>query len=121
MAGLEAMGAVRVSDLPSTGGLSEFADDHEEKHAIGAGAGLGFAAVASGELQSLAIGATIAVQAIERKNRPKPAQGQDIGNDIRREPHYFLGALVLGAALGLVTNPGAAAGVAGVLPGGLPL
>lgn len=105
-----------MTSLPSTGGLSEFADDHEEKHALAAGLGLGFSAVASGNLQTLGIVATIGVQALERKNRPKPAQGQDIGNDIRREPHYFLFAVAIGAVLGLLVNPSAATGLSGVLP-----
>lgn len=80
--------------------LGEFLDDHEEAHAVGAGLGLGFAAVASDELRLLAIVATIGAEAVERSRRPRASRTQNLRNDIRREPHYFLGAVVVGALLG---------------------
>lgn len=95
-----------MSSLPSTGGLSEFVDDHEEKHAIATGLGLGVAAVASGNLQTMSVAATIGVQAL-RESRPKPSKTQDLTNDIRREPHYFLFGIFVGALAGLVVNPSA--------------
>lgn len=104
-----------MSSLPSTGGLSEFLDDHEEKHAIVTGLGLGVAAVASGDLQQLSIAATVGVQAL-REKRPKPADEQDLTNDIKREPHYFLFGVFVGACVGIVVNPSAASGLLGVLP-----
>jgi hypothetical protein len=82
--------------------ISEFADDHEEVHAIGTGIGLGLAAAATDHLQLLAIAGTIAVQAIERKRRPAPKDRQHLGNDIRREPHYFVAAVAVGAILGTI-------------------
>ncbi|MBV0903936.1 hypothetical protein [Haloarcula salina] len=104
-----------MSSLPSTGGLGEFLDDHEEKHAIATGLGLGVATVASGEVQQLSVAATIGVQAL-REKRPKPAKEQDLTNDIKREPHYFLFGIAVGCVVGLVVNPSAAAGLMGVLP-----
>jgi len=101
--------------LPSTGGLSEFLDDHEEKHGVVTGAGLGVAAVATGDLQKLSFAVTVGVQAL-REKRPKPAKEQDLTNDIKREPHYFLFGVFLGVVLGVVVNPSAAAGLMGVLP-----
>ena len=95
-----------MSSLPSTGGLSEFLDDHEEKHAVATGLGLGVAAVSSGNLQTLSVASTIGVQAL-REKRPKPAKQQDLTNDIRREPHDFLFGVFVGALLGLVVNPSA--------------
>lgn len=80
--------------------LDEFADDHEEVHAIGTGIGLGLAATATDQLQWLAIAGTITIQAIERKRRPAPKDRQHLGNDIRREPHYFVAAVAVGALLG---------------------
>ena len=108
-------GVGHMSSLPSTGGLSEFLDDHEEKHAIVTGLGLGFSAVATGELQQLSIATTIGVQAL-REKRPKPAKEQDLMNDIKREAHYFLFGVFVGACVGLAANPSAAAGLMGVLP-----
>ena len=95
-----------MSSLPSTGGLEEFLDDHEEKHAVATGLGLGVAAVSSGNLQTLSVASTIGVQAL-REKRPKPAKQQDLTNDIRREPHYFLFGVFVGAVAGLVVNPSA--------------
>lgn len=80
--------------------LREFLDDHEEVHAAGAGLGLGFALVASDQLSKLALVATIGLEALERSKRPAPSPTQDLRNDIRREPHYFLGAAVVGGLLG---------------------
>lgn len=89
-----------MSKLPSTGGLGEFMDDHEEKHAVGTGVGLGVAAAATGDLQMLAIVGVLVQQVFERKDRPAPAEKQDLANDIRREPHYFIAAVAVGAAIG---------------------
>ncbi|WP_135302634.1 hypothetical protein [Haloarcula amylovorans] len=88
--------------MPSIPNLGELLDDHEEQHAVPTGAALGFAAVASGELAALGMGLAIISEALERgRPRPKPAKGQDIANDVRREPHYFGAGLVIGGLFGL--------------------
>jgi len=82
--------------------INEFLDDHEEQHAVPTGAAIGFVAVSTGELQQLGAILTILVEAVERgRDRPAPAEGQDVANDIRREPHYFAAGLVLGALVGV--------------------
>jgi hypothetical protein len=83
----------------------EFLDDHEEQHAVPTGAAIGFAAVASGDLQALGIALAIILEGIERgRDRPAPADTQDLANDVRREPHYFAAGLVLGGLVGLATR-----------------
>lgn len=83
----------------------EFLDDHEEQHAVPAGAGLAFAAVASGELAALGIAATVLTEAVERGvTRPRAAKRQDLANDIAREPHYFAAGLAIGAVLGIAAR-----------------
>jgi len=85
-----------------TPNIGELLDDHEEQHAVPTGAAIGFAAVATGDLQTLGIVLTILVEAVERgRDRPAPASTQDLANDIRREPHYFAAGLVIGAAIGI--------------------
>jgi len=80
--------------------LDEFADDHEEQHALGTGFGVGVLLAAG--LQ-FALGPALAglvlvfVVRIVRQKRPAAADTQDLLNDIRREPHYF--ATALGAGL----------------------
>lgn len=88
-----------LSTIPNIG---EFLDDHEEQHAVPTGAALGFAAVATGDLAALGLGLAIISEGIERgRDRPAPADGQDLANDVRREPHYFCAGLVLGALVGI--------------------
>ena len=82
--------------------LSEFLDSHEEPHAVAIGIGLGLAAVAGGQLSDLALASAIGAEALERKRRPKRAERQDLRNDVRREPHYFMAGLAVGAVLGLL-------------------
>lgn len=81
--------------------LTEFADDHEEVHAIGTGIGLGVAITASGVTVLLALLAVFCIRVI-RHRRPAPADEQDLLNDIRREPHYFIAAVAVGAVIGAV-------------------
>jgi len=81
---------------------AEFADDHEEKHALGAGLALGFGAIIAGQYGVLALLPILVQQALERKNRPPAKDRQHLGNDIRREIHYFVAAGVVGALLGAV-------------------
>lgn len=80
--------------------IDEFADDHEEVHAIGAGLALGFGAAVAGEWGAFAILPILVQQAIERKKRPKASPTQDLANDIKREIHYFVAAAVVGGLLG---------------------
>lgn len=93
-----------IADMVSIPNIDEFLDDHEEQHAVGTGIGLGFAAASTGQLQQLSIVLTLIQQVFERKNRPAPSQSQDLANDIRREPHYFVAAVVVGALLGLAVR-----------------
>ncbi|WP_277540236.1 hypothetical protein [Haloarcula laminariae] len=88
-----------LSKIPNSG---EFLDDHEEQHAVPTGAAIGFAVVATGQLQQLGLVLVILLEAIERgRDRPAPAEGQDLANDVRREPHYFAAGLVIGAVIGI--------------------
>lgn len=88
-----------LSRIPNIG---ELLDDHEEQHAVPTGAAIGFAAVATGDLQTLGIALAVLVEGVERgRDRPAPADGQDLANDIRREPHYFAAGLIIGALIGI--------------------
>lgn len=84
--------------------VDEFADDHEEVHALGAGVALGFGAIVAGEFGVLAVLPALVQQALERARRPDPAERQHLGNDIRREIHYFVAAAVVGGVLGAVVR-----------------
>jgi hypothetical protein len=88
--------------IPNSG---EFLDDHEEQHAVPTGMALGFAAVSTGDYQRLGFALTIIVEGVERgRDRPAPADEQDLANDIRREPHYFAAGLFIGALAGVVAR-----------------
>jgi len=90
---IEDAGAASESDSDRNGFLSY----HAEPHAVGVGAGLGFAAVATGRLQLLGL----LVPAITAGLRAKDREFGKILTDVRQEPHYALGGLVVGALLGL--------------------
>lgn len=95
------MKLLRSSGIPNIG---EFLDDHEEQHAVGTGIGVGFAAVASGDLQQLAIVGVLFSEVMRRKRRPEPSGVQDLANDIRREAHYFIAAVAIGGVLGILAR-----------------
>jgi len=87
-----------LSKIPNIG-------EFEEQHAVPTGAALGFAAVMSQDYGALAMVIPIVAEAIERgRDRPAPAAGQDLANDVRREPHYFFAGVVLGGAVGTVAR-----------------
>lgn len=85
--------------MPTIPNIGEFLDDHEEQHAVGTGVGVGALIAASGDAKIAGAVLAILVRAI-RKKRPSPAEGQDLLNDLRREPHYFAGGIAVGVALG---------------------
>lgn len=87
--------------MPTIPNVGEFLDDHEEQHAVGTGIGIGSLIAASGDAKIAGAVLTVLVRAI-RKKRPSPADGQDLLNDIRREPQYFAGGIAIGIALGTV-------------------
>lgn len=84
--------------------ITEFIDDHEEAHAIPAGIAFGFAIVSTGELQKAAIVTGLFQQVFERKKRPEAREKQHLGNDIRREPHYFFAGFAIGVVLGVMAR-----------------
>lgn len=84
--------------------IGEFADDHEEQHALGTGFGVGVllaAAIDSAPGPALAGLLLVFVVRIVRRKRPAPAETQNLLNDIRREPHYFATAIGAGALAAL--------------------
>lgn len=81
--------------------MGEFLDDHEEQHAVGTGVGIGALLAASGDAKIAGAVLAVLVRAVKMK-RPDPADGQNLLNDIRREPHYFAGGIAVGIALGVV-------------------
>jgi hypothetical protein len=93
--------------LRQAGAPSEDATDrdgafsfHAETHAAGVGAGLGFAAVATGNVQWLAL----LLPAVTAGLRARQGEFGKILADVRQEPHYALGGLVAGALLGLAVR-----------------
>lgn len=93
---IEDAGAKSESDSERDGFLSY----HAESHAAGVGLGLGFAAVATGNVQWLGLVLPAVTAGLRAKNR----EFGKILTDVRQEPHYALGGLVAGALLGLVAR-----------------
>jgi hypothetical protein len=89
-------GAKREQDTDRDGFLSY----HAESHAVAVGAGAGFVAVATDETKLL--GALL--PAVTSGLRAKDREFGRILADVRQEPHYALGGLVLGAAVGALTR-----------------
>ncbi|MFD1515649.1 hypothetical protein ACFSBT_20410 [Halomarina rubra] len=77
-----------------------FLSNHAETHAIGMGLSLGFAAGALNQLSLVGVVVSLAVygRAGETNLDAK------IVEDVRQEPHYALGALVVGVLLGVATR-----------------
>lgn len=86
-------GAPKESTYDFNGGFSY----HAESHAFGVGAGVGWAAAATG--QTRFIGAIVG--AAFGLNRGAQLSSPRIMEDIKQEPHYALFGLVVGALLAL--------------------
>lgn len=89
---IEDAGAATESDSDRNGFLSY----HAESHAAGVGLGVGWLALVTGDLQYLGL----IVPALTAGLRAKNKQFGKILTDVRQEPHYALGALVVGGVLG---------------------
>jgi len=90
---IEDAGAPTESDSERNGFLSY----HAESHAVGVGLGVAWLAMVTGNLQLLGL----VVPAITAGLRAKNREFSKILTDVRQEPHYALGGLVVGAALGV--------------------
>jgi len=77
-----------------------FLSYHAETHAVGMGIAAGFIAVASGQskLLGLVYGASVYGKASGTSKRRR------ILLDMKQEPHYALGGVVMGAMLGLLVR-----------------
>lgn len=71
-----------------------------EVHAAGAGAGLGFMIAASGELRYFGL----LYEGLIVGNRGDQWFSGELLRDVRKEKHYFLGGLLVGAAFGLAAQ-----------------
>jgi hypothetical protein len=90
---IEDAGAKTESDSERNGFLSY----HAESHAAGVGLGIAWLAMVTGNLQLLGL----VVPAITAGLRAKNREFSKILTDIKQEPHYTLGGLVVGATLGV--------------------
>lgn len=93
---LREAGAKREADTERDGAFSY----HAETHSAGIGAGLGMAAALTGQWRLVGLVVSIGVYAA----RGKSALDPKIAADVRQEPHYALGGLVLGVCIGLVAR-----------------
>lgn len=99
-------GAPKESTYERDGFLSY----HAESHAAGAGIGLGFAILASGELRYLGV----LLQVVLFGNRGEKLLEPKLLGDVKQERHYFLGGLVTGAVFGLLARLAVGTGIPGV-------
>jgi hypothetical protein len=93
---IEDAGAPTESDSDRNGFLSY----HAESHAVGVGLGVGFVAIATGNIQYIGL----VWPAITAGLRAKNKEFGKILTDVRQEPHYAAGGLVAGAVLGVVAR-----------------
>lgn len=91
-----------------------FLSYHAETHAVGAGIGVGYLALASGRVKLLGAMLTLAVYGNDGEKLFEPR----LLGDIKDERHYFLGGLVLGAMLGAGTRVLLGLGLPTVVVGG---
>jgi len=89
---LRQAGAYREDDTDRDGAFSY----KSETHAAGVGAGLGFAATATGQTRLLGLVVSMALYG----RRGETTLDQTIVADVQAEPHYALGGLLLGALVG---------------------
>lgn len=93
---LTSAGAKTEESTDRDGGFSY----HAESHAAGIAIGIGYGAVATGSFRLIGALLTLAVYGRRGSSFLSPA----LADDIRQEPHYALGGLVVGALLGLATR-----------------
>lgn len=89
-------GAPSESETDRDGFLSHAA----ETHAAGAGLGAGFMIAASGDFRYFGL----LYETVVLGNRGEQVFEGRLLKDIQQEKHYFLGGLVLGAALGMASR-----------------
>lgn len=77
-----------------------FLSYHAEPHALGAGIGLGFMALAAGDLRVLGL----LLELVLFGNRSERLLEPRLVGDILQERHYFLGGIVLGGLVGLLAR-----------------
>ena len=94
---VKSAGAVSESDSDRDGFLSY----HAESHAAGMGIAAGWFATATGETQLLSI---VYAAAVYGKAQGTNDKRRRIVRDVVEEPHYGLGGIVVGAALGAVVG-----------------
>jgi len=90
---LRSAGAKQESGYDRDGAFSY----HAETHAFAVGAGFGAAAAATGNWQL--VGGVIGL--VTAANRGPELTSPKIAEDVRQEPHYALGGLVVGLIVGL--------------------
>lgn len=100
---IKTAGAKSEADTDRDGFLSY----HAETHAVGAGVGVGYLAVASGSWKVLGAMLTLAVYG----NRGGKVFEPRLLNDVKSERHYFLGGLVVGGVFGALSRLAVGAGL----------
>lgn len=93
---LRQAGAPSEESTDRDGGFSH----HAETHAAGIGIGIGMVAMTTGEMQYLSALLAIAMGA----DRELSPSSDRITDDLRQEPHYLIGGLALGLALGALIS-----------------
>lgn len=92
---IEGAGSKRESDNERDGFLSY----HAESHAAGSGLGVGYALGASGRLRMLGV----VLMTVLYGNNGDSMFGAKLFQDIRQELHYFIGGLIAGAIMGIIS------------------
>jgi hypothetical protein len=95
---IKAAGQPNESNTDRDGFLSYSA----EVHAVGVGLGIGFLAVATGNMQLLGVILPAITSGLRAKNR----EFSKILEDVYQEPHYAIAAVVVGMLLGVPFNGG---------------
>jgi hypothetical protein len=96
---LKGAGAAEEADTDRNGFLSY----HAETHAVGMGIAAAFTAVAFNEASLLGI---VYAAAVHGRVRQSTGKRRRIIADVKQEPHYALGGVVIGALLGVIVRIG---------------